>query len=214
MALAGGCASGKVLKAPPNGRMPVAVESLDEGRIRLKKAGRKLVVDLSPEISGCTGRVYDLTVKEEWEARVGFEIVDETEKAGYTYIVLLATAPPNCNVQGHCGTAEPDSTLIWLKLAEDLSLAGTQSFAIENCRAVRFVKREDDSYEAVQAKDLSWTNDILQVDFEEEYSEPSTWRLTYDRREPELGLQKAQVRISLAGNSTPRVGQSLAREVL
>jgi hypothetical protein len=183
------------LKAPPNGRMPVAVENLDKGRIRLDRDGRRLVVDLAREISGCTGRRYDLTVNEEHEAGVDFEIVDETEKAAYTYLVLLASAPPNCNVQGHCGGGGSDSTLIWLKVTKDLSLAGKQAFPIDECRAGRFAnvfKEEDPEdyyFGTIQAKDLPWIGDLLQIEYQER-DKDSIQRLVYDRQDPEAGLRR------------------------
>lgn len=193
--LAGGCAAGKAhpLRPPTDSSMLVSVESLDEGRIRVRRAGRKLLIDLARDISGCTGRAYDHTVNEEYEASVGFEIVDETEKAPYTYVVLLASAPPNCNVQGQCGAGGPDTTLIWLKLTRGLSLAAKQAFAIDDCRANRYAKiaREDDSedgYVETQAKDLTWNGDTLQIEFEEG-DETSIRRLVYDRRNPEMGFQ-------------------------
>lgn len=194
--LASSCTSWSThpVKAPLAGGAPVAVESLDEGRIQVKRARRKRVVDLALEISGCTGRLYDRSVNEEHESAVSFEIVDETEKAPYTYLVLLASAPPNCNVQGRCGAGGADSTLIWLKLTEDLSLAGKQSFAIDDCRADRYaaITREEDSendYDELRARDLPWVGDVLQIEFEET-TEDSIRCLIYDRRDPDAGLQR------------------------
>ena len=183
------------LKAPPTGRMPVAVENLNQGRIRMDRAGRRLVVDLAREISGCTGRTYDLTVHEEYEGGVGFEIVDETEKAPYTYLVLLASAPPNCNVEGECGAGGLDSTLVWLKVTRDLSLAGKQAFPIDDCRAGRFAKvfkeedPEDYFFDTIQAKDLPWVGDVLQIEYQDR-DEDSIRHLIYDRGDPDTGLRR------------------------
>jgi hypothetical protein len=196
VALGESCASGapRRLKAPPNGRMPVAVDNLNEGRIRLERAGHKLVLDLAREISGCTGRRYDLAFHEEYEPGVGFEIVDETERAPYTYLVLLATAPPNCNVEGHCGAGGPDSTLVWLKVGKDLSLAGKQAFVIDDCRADRLsnVLAEDDpedlDFGTIQAKDLPWIGDLLQIEYQE--GDGPAHHLLYDRQNPESGLRQ------------------------
>lgn len=189
--LATGCGSGgaRLLKPPAQGRVPIAVEHLGEGRIRARSAGRKLDLDLSRDISGCTGRTYDRTVNEEYESVVDFEIVDETEKDSYVYMLLLASAPPNCNIQGRCGAGDPDATLIWLKLTEDLSLAGKQGFVIEDCRAGRYtnITREGE-LSPIRSKDLPWTDDVLQIEFEE-LEDGSTQRLIYDRRKPEAGLQ-------------------------
>jgi hypothetical protein len=180
------------LKVPPNGRFPVAIESLDEGRIRVKREGRKLVVDLVREISGCTGRTYDRTVNEEYEGGAGFEIVDETEKAPYIYLVLLASAQANCNIQGRCGAAM-DSTLIWLKLTRELGLVGEQSFAVDDCKAERSarIEGEGDPDFLLKAKDLTWAGDILQIQYEESVGGSETlWRLIYDRQNPGAGFQR------------------------
>ena len=189
------------LPAPAQGKMPVAVENRRDGRIRVQRAGRKAVLDLSREISGCEGPLYDSTdngriVQADVEGGVGLEIVDETEKAPYIYVILLASASPNCNVQGRCGAGGPDLTLLWLKLTRDLKLAGKQDFTIEDCLADRSVTlaaaqgQDQADQPPLRAKDLPWVGDKLQVDFEEG-AEAVKHRLVYDRRNPEAGLQQA-----------------------
>lgn len=191
-----GCATGASprLKAPPSGRMPVAVENLNEGRIRLERAGQRLVLNLARQISGCTDRTYDHTVNEEYDAGVDFEIVDEIERAPYTYLVLLASAPPNCNIQGMCGAAGLDSTLFWLKVTKDLSLAGKQALAIKDCRAGRYATNVvetggEEYFSWIQSKDLPWIGDVLTIEYQEE-GEDSIHRLIYDRQDPEAGFQR------------------------
>lgn len=182
------------LKAPPKGQAPIAVDSLDKGRIRIHRAGRKRVLNLGREISGCKGRLYDPMTQESSEAEVGFEIVDETEKPPYTYVLLLASAASNCNVQGECGADGSDSTLFWLKITRDLSLAGKQSFPISDCRgrrvAVTTADPGDPNFGTIQAKDLPWVGDVLQIEFEKgDKDEGKTQRLLYDRRDPNAGLR-------------------------
>jgi hypothetical protein len=195
IALSGGCTSSSepALDKSPDDKMLVAVETLDEGRIRVERGGRMLVVDLVQEISGCTGRIYDPTVNKEYGSGVVLEIVDETERVPYTYLVLLASAPANCNVQGMCAAAGPDSTLIWLKFAEDLSLAERQAYVIVNCGAtyssVLKALRFDEFHLRIQARDLPWIDDRLQIEFEEG-AQDSIQRLIYDRRNPDAGLQQ------------------------
>lgn len=180
--------------APRRGENPVAVKGIGEGRIRLTRASQKLVLDLGREISGCKGRLYDPMTKEESEGGVGFEVVDETEKAPYTYVVLFASANPNCNVQGECGAGGEDITLVWLKLTRDLTPAGRQTFAVADCRAGRSVKVEgkDGADLSLQAKDLLWTGDRLQIEYYEQAGSSGTMlrRLIYDRQYPDAGLQK------------------------
>ncbi len=130
-------------------------------------------------------------------------MVDETEKAPYTYVVLLASAPPNCNIQGECGAGGSDTTLLWLKLSRDLKLADKQAFAIDDCRAGRSARitRETDPkgeipdiYFEIKAKDLPWKGDVLQIDYEEKPGDAAVVRrLIYDRRDPDAGLKKVPV---------------------
>src|SRR5690348_7971918 len=93
----------------------LAVVNLGEGRIQIQQAGHKRVVDLAMDIAGCTAKLYDPSDNEKYDSEVRFEVVDEQEKAPYTYVLLLSSASPNCNVQGVCGAAEQSSTLVWLK---------------------------------------------------------------------------------------------------
>jgi hypothetical protein len=178
---------------PLKGGTLVAVENLGGGRIQVKRSHRTLAVDLAQEVAGCTGQLYDPTVEEKSDSDVTFEIVDEAERAPYTYVLLLASAPPNCNVQGMCGAAESASTLIWLKLTKDLALAGKQAVVLIDCRSDRYAKipRGDDSdpdaFELL-AKDLPWSGDSLQIDFDPTAESPVR-RWIYDRKKPEAGLQ-------------------------
>jgi hypothetical protein len=201
LALVGSATSegARPLKAPPNGRMPVRVVGLAKGRIRVERAGRKRVLDLAGEISGCIGSTFDPVEHKKYESEVDFEIVDETEQGALIYLVLLASAPPNCNVQGACGAAEPDSTLIWLKLARDLTLAGKQAFAFDSCatgKSAKIAEKREDELLAIQARELPWNGDVLQVEYQERLesrkeSESPVWHLIfYDRANPDAGLQK------------------------
>ncbi|HEV8577722.1 MAG TPA: hypothetical protein VGX68_01470 [Thermoanaerobaculia bacterium] len=174
--------------------MPVAVENLNEGRIRLERAGHRLVLNLARQISGCTGQTYDRTVNEEYDAEVDFEIVDEIEGAPYTYLVLLASAPPNCNIEGECGAGGLDSTLFWLKVTKDLSLADKQAFGIDDCRASRIANivetGGEEYFSWIQAKDLPWVGDVLTIEYQEE-GDDSIHRLIFDRQNPDAGLQRS-----------------------
>lgn len=174
----------------------LAVVNLGEGRIQIEQAGHKRVVDLAMDIAGCTAKLYDPSDNEKYDSEVRFEVVDEQEKAPYTYVLLLSSASPNCNVQGVCGAAEQSSTLVWLKLDKDLKLAEKQAFAIIDCRTNQYAKipARESSEEAaldLHAKDLPWSGDSLQLDFEmDETAEKPVRRLIYDRKKPEAGLQR------------------------
>jgi len=202
LAVGAGCASRAVrhVEIPPGMETPVIVEDLDSrGRIRLQRGRQRLVVDLGRDISGCKGTLYDPTVNEEYEDISGasYGLVDETEKASYTYVVLLAWAPPNCNTQGHCGAGGWDATLIWLKLSQDLKLEDKQALVLDDCRedraAVEMLEHEpaseeEEGFEYLQAKDLPWDGNVLRVAYQ--VGDEKVQRFIYDRRNPDAGFQK------------------------
>lgn len=206
LALGAGCTSWKALpvETPPGMKTPVVIESLDSGRrIRLHRGSQRLVVDLARDISGCLGTLYDDTVNEKYEDMSGasYGLVDETEKAPYTYVVFLAWAPPNCNIEGHCGTGGWDGTLIWLKLSRDLKLAGKQALVLDDCRGDRSAvemladegeptseDEEGEVWEYLKVKDLPWEGDVLRVAYQ--VGDEKVQRFIYDRRNPDAGFQK------------------------
>ena len=186
------------LEAPSGVRAPVTIDELggEGGRIRIHRGTQKLSLDLARDISGCTGQQYDPTVNEKYGAGASFGLVDAREKASYVYVVLVAWAPPNCNVQGRCGAGGWDSTLIWLKLTKNLKLAGKQAFAIDDCAADRSpvnLKEDTDEdaeyFSYMKLKDLPWEEDVLRIEYRE--GEGETHKLIFDRQNPEAGLQKA-----------------------
>jgi hypothetical protein len=117
-------------------------------------------------------------------------LIDATDKGGHYYVLLAASAPPNCNVQGQCGaSSRPDTTVIWLKLASDLSIEETRNFVVEDCRAGRSVEQEPDD----------WADRVRLIDGKlvlvfREYGQGRngadvTGRLEYERSAPERGIQ-------------------------
>jgi hypothetical protein len=194
---AGGTAvEARRLEAPAGVKTPVTIDELggEGGRIRIHRGTQKLSLDLARDISGCTGQQYDRSVDEKYGAGASFGLVDAREKAPYVYVVLVAWAPPNCNVQGRCGAGGWDSTLIWLKLTKNLKLAGKQAFAVENCfedRSAVNLKEDTDEdadyFSYMKLKNLPWEGDVLRIEYRE--GEGETRWLVFDRQNPEAGLQ-------------------------
>lgn len=200
LTLTGVCASSGAAdppRTPRQGETLISVKGLDAGRVRLTRGTQKLVLNLGPDISGCKSRLYDPMEHVSSDADVRFETVDETRQGAYTYLVLLAGAPPNCNVQGMCGAGEESLTLIWLKLDKDLKLAGKQAFAVDECPVQRLIRIEGkdvlgpDLVE-IKARDLPWTGDVLKVEYEEDEGK-TVRRLIYDRRNPDAGFKHVPV---------------------
>jgi hypothetical protein len=178
--------------ARPAGRWPVAVETLQEGKIQLLRTGEKRVVDLAREISGCKGSTFDSSTQEKYPGGPTIEVVDETENGPFTYVLLLASAPANCNVQGRCGAGGADATLLWLKVDKKLAVVDREAFAINDCRSQRSAQvttaeePDDPNFGKILAKDLPWIGDVLRIEYQER---ETTRHLSYDRRAPGAGLQ-------------------------
>ena len=199
--LLGGGHVSSAATAPPStshqDAAPVSVQGLHHGRIQLRRGTRKLTLNLGSDIAGCKSRLYDPMEHVSSDADVRLETVDETRQGDYTYLVLLAGAPPNCNVQGECGAGEESLTLVWLKLDKDLKLAAKQAFAVDECLAQRSIRIEGkdvlgpDVVE-IKARDLPWTGDVLKVGYEEDWGK-TTHQLIYDRRNPDAGFKQVPV---------------------
>ena len=188
---------GHRLRAPRNVKMSIAVKAFDSGRLEITRSTHKVTLNLHPDIGGCVGYLYD-PLEHEKLGRVGvtFDLVDDTERASYTYLVLLASSWPNCNVQGRCGApGGEDSSLIWLKLNSDLTLAAKQVLALDDCDSGKSVQITGTGPERrLMAKDLPWTGELLQIDYEVVAgSSDRDWRLIYDRSKPDAGIKEVPV---------------------
>jgi hypothetical protein len=197
LAAGGAALEARRLEAPSGIRIPVTIDDLGvKGRIRIHRRAQKLSLDLARDISGCTGRQYDPTVHETYaDTGASFGLVDAREKASFVYVVLVAWAPPNCNIQGRCGAGGWNSTLIWLKLTKNLKLAGKQAFAVDDCfedRSTVNLKQDTDEdaeyFSYMKINNLPWEGDVLRIEYRE--GEGETRRLVFDRQNPEAGLQK------------------------
>ncbi len=166
----------------------LAIKGLPNGFLRLQKGNRTRLVDLTANISGCKGRLYDPTTRERFDVGVALEVIDETTQNAHTYLLLLASAHPSCNVQGHCGAApSPDATVICLDLADDLKVNGRQSFVIEDCKGGRSVRLK----EAPSRKTLRFVDDVLTIEYEEigAANENPMGQVVYDRNTPQVGFR-------------------------
>jgi hypothetical protein len=188
---------GRRLRAPRNVKMSAAVRAFDTGRLEITRGTHTVALNLRPDIGGCVGRLYD-PVEHEKYGRVGitFDLVDGIERGPDTYLILLASIWPNCNVQGRCGApGGEDSSLIWLKLNGDLTLAAKQVFALDDCESARSAQLTGTGPEGLlTANDLHWNGELLQVDYQMiGCSSDCDWRLIYDRSNPDAGIKQVHV---------------------
>jgi hypothetical protein len=118
------------------------------------------------------------------------KVIDSIRIGGTYYLLIAAGARPNCNIQGECGAADNDMTLIWLKMSEHLHLQDKQAVLIDACRQrVRLVNPvQSDALSQWDA--LRMVRGELTVDYETQVdiSEEVKSHLVYDRSTPEKGL--------------------------
>jgi hypothetical protein len=160
------------------------------GVVRLRDRARSSRVDLRPDIAGCQGDVFDPATEVRLGRQVRVRVLDATRRDGRDYILLIATAPPNCNIQGACGASpRPDATLVWLEIAPDLSVLRRQMFVVDHCVGARYVRAEADDW----AARVRLTNDVLAIKFDEIGrgldGGDITGRADYDRRAPAAGIR-------------------------
>src|SRR5215813_8195868 len=82
-------------------------------RIRIVAGTERTLVNLTDDISGCLDLFAPILSQRRIILPLGIKIIDKVRKDDKYYLVLLAEAQSNCNVQGYCGAAS-DHTLIWL----------------------------------------------------------------------------------------------------
>lgn len=102
-------------------------------QIRIVAGTEWTLINLTDDISGCLDLFDPHSPKYRWKLSLGIKVIDRVSKDDNRYLVLLAEAQSNCNVQGYCGAAT-DHTLIWLKLGAGLKLEEKQSAVIEDCK--------------------------------------------------------------------------------
>ena len=176
--------------AVADGRLPV-VYGESNGAIRLQSAHQTALIDLTSEIAGCTGQMYDPTTGEKWDSGVSLVILDVSQRNSLTYILLLASAAPNCNVQGLCGASEtPDRTLLWLCISDGRTRIEQQRVVVESCSEARF----PDIPEGDPQASLHFADGVLKISYEQLDPTGQAWEMTkgqveYDRTHPEAGLK-------------------------
>ena len=160
------------------------------GVLRLSQSGRDATIDLSEDIVGCLGQLYDGATRERFGSGEGpNKVLDVAEVEGRRFLLLSAAAAPNCNVQGACGAGDPNVTLIWLHIAPDLSVAAKKTFTVEDCLAARWVEGEPEDWRGK----LALSDGVLALRFKEIDRRSTdmaeiTGRVTYDRKTPAAGI--------------------------
>lgn len=158
------------------------------GRVRISNGKYQSVVDLEKDISGCFD-LYDPTDRKfRLKDNAAIKVIDRVSQEAKYYIVLLADAESNCNIQGNCGAAR-DYTLIWLQLNDRLKLEDKRVAVIEDCRAqIELIEpdysRGPDTEPPVKLVDGKLNLKYGNISDDKE----DRSRLIYDRHAPEKGF--------------------------
>jgi hypothetical protein len=156
-------------------------------RIRIVAGTERTLVNLDDDISGCLD-LFDPTLSQRRTNRpLGIKVIDRVSKGAKHYLVLLAEAQSNCNVQGYCGAAS-DHTLIWLKLGAGLKLEEKQSTVIEDCKSN--ISVADPEYDRLDELVIKVVRGMLAIEYGNTFDADvrTLSQLVYDRRLPEQGF--------------------------
>jgi hypothetical protein len=172
---------------------PLELQLLPNGMIRVVEGARAHQIDLRDDIVGCLGPLFDPTSDERHDGGDRKTVLDATQENGEHFVVLSAEAPANCDIQGKCGGAPLNMTLIWLRIGADLSLKSKQAFAVEDC----WQSRGLDGERLDNAEWIEWREKMLSLSlgaFTMRFTEVNadsdvSGNVTYDRRAARHGLQ-------------------------
>lgn len=167
----------------------IKVRSAGMGKARITNGKLSSIINLSKDVSGCF-LLYDGSDPQSKKADVtSFGVIDSVKKGGSIYVVLLATAGGNCNVQGMCGATE-DWTLVWLKLNNNLKVLDKKAIVVQSCRYGN-IDLETDFEEG--KRPLKLVNGSLKIEYSEnKYREDEDYKfhtLTYKKAEGEKGFR-------------------------
>jgi len=156
-------------------------------RIRIVAGTERTLVNLTDDISGCLELFDPILPRRRIIRPLGIKVIDRVSKGAKQYLVLLAEAQANCNVQGYCG-AGSDNTLILLKLAAGLKLEEKQSAVIEDCKSNIYVadRTVDRLYKLV----IKLVRGRLAIEYGNTIDDEvrTLSQLVYDRKFPERGF--------------------------
>jgi len=156
-------------------------------RIRIVAGTERTLVNLTDDVSGCL-ELFDPTISQQRTRQpLRIKAIDRVSKDDKRYLILLAEAQSNCNIQGYCGAAT-DYTLIWLKLGAGLKLEEKQSAVIEDCKANVYIA--DPEYERLDEPPIKLVNGKLTIEYGKTFDDNvrTLSRLVYDRSAPVKGF--------------------------
>jgi len=174
-------------KPPRQNTAAIKVYPARGKRIRIVAGTERTLVTLTDDVSGCL-ELFDPTISQRRTREpLRIKVIDRVSKDDKRYLVLLAWAQSNCNVQGHCG-ASTDDTLIWIKLDSGLKLEKKQSAVIVDCRIN--IDMIDSQYGKQDELIIKLVRGRLAIEYGDIFDDNvrTLSQLVYDRKFPERGF--------------------------
>ena len=190
--------------AAQSAKDPVRIAGSSGGKLKLTLGRTLHTVNLSANLSGCWGAVYDGADRKSKPSAVVLapRVLDQVQKNGLWYVTVQVSLNGGCNVNGMCG-ASTTVNVIWLKLDQKLALLKQQFSVVQNCvnqtELTQWVGRGNNDVENADPK-LELRNGMLDVTFEiNDYANKmqTISKLRYEHRAPEKGLQISSQRVIL-----------------
>jgi hypothetical protein len=173
----------------PRGQITTAIKVYPAlgKRIRIVAGTERTLVNLTDDVSGCL-ELFDPTISQRRTREpLRIKVIDRVSKDDKRYLVLLAEAQSNCNIQGYCGAAT-DHTLIWLKLGAGLKLEEKKSAVIEGCKSNIYIA--DPEFERLNEPPIKLVRGKLTIEYGNTFDDNvrTLSKLVYDRKFPERGF--------------------------
>lgn len=160
----------------------IKVRPAGNGKVRFSNGKVQSIVNLSKDIAGCLMAYDSSDPKRKRFDVTSFELLDSVKKGSSIYVVLLASAQGNCNVQGQCGAAE-SHTLFWLKLNSPLRVQDKRVVVVEECL---------DDINLSENSSLKFNKGLLSIEIEDNLYrnnlDYTVTKLIYKHSAPEKGF--------------------------
>ena len=191
--------------AEQSAKDPLRIAGSSNGKLKLTLGRTSSTVDLSANLSGCWGALYDGADRKSKPSAVVLSprVLDEVQKNGVWYVTAQVSLNGGCNVNGMCG-ASTTVNLIWLKLSQQLAVLKQQFSVVQNCidqtELTQWVGRGSNDVDNALNPKLELRNGVLEIVFEtSSYANKvkTISKLRYEHRAPDKGLQISSQRVAL-----------------
>ncbi len=178
---------GKPASTPKGKMAPIKLSAGVGKQLRVVSGTNRAIINLTEDIAGCLTLFDPSMSSKRIKQPLGVKLLDQVSKNEKYYLIVLASAQSNCNVQSHCGAAS-DYTLIWLELDANLHLTRKQAEAIELCRSDIYVLDPQSNDQDAPPLKLTKGKLVIEYGSSDSGQARTNSKLVYDRTSPEQGF--------------------------